>query len=191
MKQLRYGSFALVLLAALATTGFAGSGSSPDLRTVGAVDLDRYQGRWYEIARLPNRFQRNCQGSTADYAVRDDGKVSVVNTCTDPRNGEIRQVQGVARVVDSLTNAKLKVTFLPRWLRFLPFGQGDYWVIDLDADYRYAVVSEPSRKFMWVLSRTPSMDAETYQRILARAADQGLTVGRLELSRPDSIRGRD
>jgi apolipoprotein D and lipocalin family protein len=191
MTRLRVASISLVLLAAFATTGFAGSGPASDLRTVGAVDLERYQGLWYEIARLPNRFQRNCQGSTAEYGIREDGKVSVVNTCTDPRNGEKRRVQGVARVVDSLTNAKLKVTFLPRWLRFLPFGQGDYWVIDLDADYRYAVVSEPSRKFMWVLSRTPSMDADTYQRILARAAEQGLTVGRLELSRPDSIRGRE
>lgn len=130
--------------------------STSPLNTVDNVDLRRYTGKWYEIARYPNRFQRNCQSdTTAIYTLRDDGKVQVVNACRE-KNGNLTIARGTAKVVDKKTNAKLKVTFL--W----PF-YGDYWVIGLSPDYRYAIVGEPSRKYLSILSRTPSMEEATYQ----------------------------
>ena len=133
----------------------------PDLPTVDYVDLDRYLGRWYEIARYPNDFEQGCVGVTADYSLRDDGQIGVVNTCRNSDGGAKERIQGVARVDDRTTNAKLKVSF------FWPFS-GPYWIIDLDPDYRYAVVGEPSRRFFWILSRTPTMEDETLKDILQK-----------------------
>lgn len=138
-----------------------------ELQTVSHVDLERYVGDWYEIARLPNEFEESCVGSTAYYSLRSDGRLAVTNRCReDALRGDEKSICGTARVVDQNTNAKLKVTF------FWPF-EGDYWVIDLDPEYRWAVVGEPKRRYLWILSRTPTLDARTYDGILARLPAAG------------------
>ena len=136
------------------------------LTTVEHVDLDRYVGEWYEIARYPNRFEKDCASDvTAVYSPLKQGKIHVVNSCKE-RTGAIKESNGYAKISDPRSNAKLKVTF------FRPF-QGNYWIIDLDPDYRYAVVSEPKREYLWILSRTPRMDATLYDDLIHRVASNG------------------
>lgn len=145
----------------------------PPLQTVPHVDLGRYAGTWYEIAAFPQRFQRGCTASRATYTLRPDGQVDVVNAC---RKGSLdapeTAVKGRARVVDRTTNAKLEVSF------FRPFW-GDYWIVDLGADYEYAVVGHPSRDYLWILARTPSLPPEVQEGILHRLRLQGYEVERL------------
>src|SRR5512137_2339735 len=161
----------LLPLAAL-VAGCAHAPAGPPLRTVDRVDLGRYMGRWYEIATIPMSFQAGCVGVTAQYTLREDGDVDVLNTCRKERlDGEVRTAKAKAWSVDP-SNAKLEVRF------FWPF-HGSYWIIDLDPDYRWAVVGHPSREYLWVLSRTPQMDEATYQGILARLRAQGYDVARL------------
>ncbi len=150
------------------------------LRVVPSVDPERYAGKWYEIARLPNRFQKKCAGDvTADYAVREDGGFDVLNRCRKP-DGAVTSAKGQARVASKRgPNSKLEVRFAPGYLSFLPFVWGDYQVIDLAPDYSYALVGEPGRKYLWVLSRTPRMDDETYGRAVARGAAEGFDVSKL------------
>jgi apolipoprotein D and lipocalin family protein len=150
----------------------AGSSEVP-LESVPNVDLSRYTGRWYEIARYPNRFERKCDSNvTATYSLRPDGKISVANTCTT-REGKLTQSHGWAKVVDQKRGSKLKVTF------FWPFF-GDYWIIDLSPNYEYAVVGEPSRKYLWILSRTAEMDDKLYAEIAGRLAAKGYDATKLE-----------
>jgi apolipoprotein D and lipocalin family protein len=139
------------------------------LEVVPAVDFNRYAGTWYEIARLPNSFQNKCTGDvTATYTLLDDGDIKVVNRCRK-QSGVFEEVEGRARSAsDEGPNTKLKVRFAPAILSFLPFVWGDYWIIDLASDYSYAVVGEPDRKYLWILSRTPTLDDATYQGILDR-----------------------
>jgi apolipoprotein D and lipocalin family protein len=145
----------------------------PPLTTVPHVDLSRYVGTWYEIASFPQRFERGCVASRAEYTLRPDGAIGVTNICRDRTfDGPERRTEGTARVVDPVTNAKLAVTF------FWPF-RGDYWIIELDPEYRFAVVGHPSRDYLWILARTPTLDAETYDGIVARAARQGYDTSRL------------
>jgi apolipoprotein D and lipocalin family protein len=143
------------------------------LQVVPSVDLPRYAGTWYEIARLPNRFQRECASDvTATYTLRPNGKVTVLNTCRTS-DGRTKSAKGTARVTDNKgPNTKLKVTF------FWPFS-GNYWIIDLDPDYRWAVVGEPDLRYFWILSRTPRMDGTLYEQILERAKQQGYDLTRL------------
>jgi apolipoprotein D and lipocalin family protein len=123
--------------------------------TIKSVNLEKYAGLWYEIARLPNRFQEKCaRNTTAEYSLRQDGLIDVVNSCTK-ENGEVIKARGVAKVVDKDSNSRLKVSFVN--LLGLQLFWGDYWIIGLKEDYRYAIVGEPSRKYGWVLSRTPKM----------------------------------
>jgi apolipoprotein D and lipocalin family protein len=146
--------------------------SSVPLETVESLDIERYLGRWYEVARLPNRFQQACAGEvTARYSLREDGKIDVINECVK-QNGATIVAQGVARVVDP-TNTQLKVRFAPAFLSFLPLVWGDYWVLDLAPDYSWAVIGEPRRKYLWVLSRQPKLAEQTLQGALERAARQG------------------
>jgi len=140
------------------------------LQVVPKVDLGRYAGRWYEIASFPQSFQRGCTDSRADYRLRDDGTVEVLNSCL--RDGRVDTAKGEAWVVDKGTGAKLKVSF------FWPF-RGDYWVIELGGDYEYAVVSAPSMKYLWILSRTPQMDERRYQEIVGRLKERGFDVAKL------------
>ena len=135
--------------------------------TVDSVDLTKYVGLWYEIAKIPNRFQKSCaRNTTATYKLRDDGKIEVINKCIE-ENGDTNEAKGIAIVVDTSTNAKLEVSFV-RILGFQLFW-GDYWIIGLDKDYKYAVVGTPSRKYGWILSRTPklsTLDINTIYNIL-------------------------
>jgi len=143
------------------------------VETVKFVDLSRYVGQWYEIARYPNRFQKGCVGSRATYTLRDDGRINVVNACYDKSfAGTLRSAKGKAWVVDTETNARLKVSF------FWPFA-GDYWIIDLGKDYEYAVIGHPKRKYLWILSRTPEMSDEVYQSILMRLQNQEYNTAQL------------
>jgi len=145
----------------------------PELRTVPRVDLSRYMGTWYELASYPQSFQRDCFASTATYALRGDGQVDVLNTChKGSPQGPLAEARGRARVVDPATNARLQVSF------FGPFW-GDYWVIDLAPDYTYAVVGHPSRDYLWILSRTPGLEARTLDGIRERLAAQGYELQRL------------
>jgi len=151
---------------------YAASSQAP-VQVVPSVDLARYAGKWYEIARLPNRFQRDCASdTTASYMLRPDGKITVVNECRKP-DGRLKSARGTARLASGKEpSTKLKVTF------FWPF-YGNYWIIDLDLEYRWAVVGEPDRKYLWILSREPRLDAALYDQILDRAKNQGYDVGPL------------
>ena len=165
-----------VVLAACATT------ADKPLPTVPAVDLTRYAGRWYEVAKYPNRFQRQCvRDTTATYSLRTDGAIRVVNRCVRS-DGAAEDISGVARVTDVGTRAKLEVSFLPTWLRWTGIGWGRYWVIALADDYRYAVVGEPSREYLWVLSRTPTLAPTDRAAIDAVLRAVGYDPARLEVS---------
>ena len=146
------------------------------LQTAGRVELNRYIGKWYEIARYPNRFERDCERDvTADYSILADGDIRVLNSCVTAEGREKRAV-GTARVVDKTTGAKLKVTF------FWPF-YGNYWVIQLGENYEYAVVGEPSRRYLWILSRSPLFPEERYQQVLSRLRTQGYEPSKLAKTR--------
>ena len=155
--------FSILALAAFAACSQATKKASlPALQTVAGVDLKRYAGTWYEIARYPNSFQRGCVATTATYAALLNDKIRVVNQCRMERlDGDVVTAEGKAWVVDTSSSAKLKVSF------FWPFS-GDYWIIDLGENYEFAVVGHPDRKYLWVLSRSPQMEAATYERILER-----------------------
>ncbi len=149
-----------------------GCASRPPLQTVSGIDLTRYSGKWHEIARYPNWFQRNCTGQvTAEYLPREDGSIAVLNACKR-RGGSIEQVKGRATVVRGSRNAKLKVSFGG------PIG-GDYWVIGLDPAYQWALVGHPSRRYLWILARSPGMREELYAQIVQSAVEQGYDAGRI------------
>jgi apolipoprotein D and lipocalin family protein len=134
---------------------------------VSTVDLNRYMGMWYEIARLPNFFERKLKCTSATYTLRGDGKITVLNKgnyLTDPEKST--SSQGIAWVPDKNSPAKLKVQF------FWPFS-GDYWIMDLDKDYRYVLVGDPSLKYLWILSREKKMDETTYEMLLKKAIENG------------------
>ncbi|MGE5713971.1 MAG: lipocalin family protein [Betaproteobacteria bacterium] len=161
----------IVIAAGLVATAAVAGAPEPPLATVGSIDIARYAGLWYEVANYPNRFQKVCvRNTTAEYSVRDDGNVRVVNRCATADGTS--SVDGLARRVGDSTD-KLEVSFLPAALRWLPIGWGDYWVIGLAPDYRYAVVGEPSRKYLWVLSRTPTLAAEDRRTIDALLRERG------------------
>jgi apolipoprotein D and lipocalin family protein len=142
------------------------------LRVVASVDLVRYSGTWYEIARLPNRFQTKCAGDvTATYTLLPDGDISVVNRCR-AGDGQITESEGRARRAGE-EGAKLEVRFAPAFLSFLPFVWGDYWIIELAPDYSYAVVGEPKRRYLWILARAKRMEEGVLQEILGRVRAQG------------------
>lgn len=168
---LAFGVAAMASACATTTTERLGL---PPLQTVSKVDLSRYTGTWFEIASYPQRFQKGCTGTTATYTLRDDGEIGVVNRC---RKGSLQgkedSAEGRARVVDATTNAKLEVTF------FWPFW-GDYWIIDLGQNYEYAVVGHPGRDYLWILSRTPSMEDSVYRGILDRLQAKGYPLDRLQ-----------
>jgi apolipoprotein D and lipocalin family protein len=155
---------------------FTAATSAQTLQTVPFVDLKRYAGKWYEIASFPQFFQRNCYCSTAEYTLTDKDYVIVENRCKKGSvNGKNANIIGKAFVVANSGNAKLDVLF------FWPF-KGKYWIIDLADDYSYAVVSHPNKKYLWILSRTPQMDATTYAQILSRIKAKGIDLSKIKLT---------
>jgi apolipoprotein D and lipocalin family protein len=152
------------------------SSISQTLQTVPYVDLKKYAGKWYETASFPQRFQKGCNCTTAEYTLTDKGFVIVENRCNrDSINGKQSYIKGKAFVVKNSGNAKLKVQF------FWPF-KGKYWIIDLAKDYSYAVVGHPNRKYLWILSRTPIMDANTYQQIISKIREKGFDISKIKLT---------
>lgn len=169
---------ALLLLLAI---GVPTARATPPVTAVPELDISRYAGHWHEIARLPAPFQNNCASDvTAAYTLREDELIGVRNACrTD--DGDPIVAEGLARPVPGHP-ARLKVSFAPRWLSRMPFVWSDYWVIDLDPGYTWAVVGEPSREYLWVLSREPSMDRHRLDQIKARAAAMGYDLEPLVIS---------
>lgn len=165
----------------------AGAADAPaqPLATIATLDVPRYMGTWYEIAKFPNRFQKICTGfAKATYSSLADGTLQVVNRCrTD--NGTTDEAIGAARQVGRPDSPKLKVRFAPAILSFLPMVWGNYWVIDLDSGYRLAAVSEPKREYLWILARTPKVDKASYDALVARLAAQGLDVSKLVPTRQE------
>lgn len=149
------------------------------VRTVPKVDLERYAGEWFEVARYPNRFQRDCVGDVAaKYALRPDGRIDVTNSCRKA-DGTVKDARGVARVVDTATSAKLKVRFAPAFLSFLSAVWGDYWVIGLAPDYSWAVVGSPDREYLWILSRTKTLSTAQYDAAIETVKANGFDPARL------------
>ena len=178
MNKTKYRIILTLLTLSSSLSCMNGSGTQKDsLETVSFVDLKRYAGKWYEIAAYPQRFQKGCHCTTAEYTLSADGEYVVVeNRCNkDSVNGKPSGIKGKAFVDKNSGNAKLKVQF------FWPF-KGKYWIIDLADDYRYAVVSHPNRKYLWILSRTPQMNAADYQGIIERLKAKGFDLSKLKLT---------
>lgn len=150
------------------------------LEVVPSVDLARYCGTWYEVARLPNSFQKKCAGNvTATYTLLDNGQIKVVNRCR-MEDGEITEAEGRAKKAsEKEPNSKLKVRFAPAILSFLSFVWGNYWILELDTAYTYAVVGEPDREYLWILSRSPKMDENIIRGILDRMEEKGFDVTKM------------
>lgn len=173
-------------------TGFAPATRAMEpaaLLPVPMLDLNRYQGHWYQVAYVPNRYQRDCQGNaTADYTLLDHGRVQVVNSCRTADGGTLT-AEGLARpqrewvmgipAGEALGPARLEVRFAPGWLSWAPWVWSSYWVIQLADDYRYAVVGEPQREYLWVLSRTPTLPPEDMATIRRRLREQGYDTDKL------------
>ena len=177
---------AFVVLAAVAGAcshiPFASTSSEalPPLNTIAALDVQRYMGTWYEVAKYPNKFQKKCLAETrADYSLQPEGTIKVTNRCKKA-DGGVDEAIGEARQIGMATSPKLQVRFAPVWLARIPLVWGNYWVIDLDPGYQLVAVSEPKREFLWVLSRAPTVNPEAYNALLARLKTQGFELERLE-----------
>lgn len=176
MKRLITISFTIILAT---LSFFAQSETASPVKAVAAVDLGKYAGTWYEIAKYPNKFQKNCVGNiTATYTLKGADKLEVLNKCLK-KDGTVENAKADGKVEDKRTNAKLKVRFAPGFTSFLPFVWADYWVIDLADDYKYAVVATPDRDYFWILSREPEMKDALYQDILRRAEKQGFNPAKV------------
>ena len=172
----------MALLATIMTVLAVSAQSLAPVRTVEAVDLSRYVGDWFEIARFPNRFQQRCVGDVrASYIRRSDGRIDVINRCR-VTDGTMTEARGIARVVDDRTSAKLKVRFAPAVLSFLPMVRGDYWILGLAADYSWAVVGSPDRTYLWILARTAPLSAEQFAAALTTARANGFDVNQLAMT---------
>ena len=175
----RMSVIVIAVVMGLLVPGLEAKAAEP-LATIARLDVPRYMGTWYEITKYPNWFQKKCTSDTrADYSLQSDGTVSVVNRCK-MADGTWAEAVGQAVQAGGPESAKLQVRFAPWWLSFLPMVWGDYWVVDLDADYRLAAVSEPSRKYLWVLSRTPTATAAAYHDLLKRLEAKGFDLTKLE-----------
>lgn len=152
------------------------------LTPIAVLDVPRYLGSWYEIAKYPNSFQKKCVANTqARYSLLSDGQLQVVNRCL-LADGQTSEAVGAAKQQGEASSPKLKVRFAPAWLSFIPAVWGDYWVIDLDPAYQLAAVAEPKREYLWILSRTPKVDNKRYQALLERLTQKGFDISKLEIS---------
>lgn len=174
-----------ILLALLSPVPAPAKPTIPEPVPVARVDLTRYAGLWYEVAKIPNRFQKSCAtGTTATYTLLEDGRIEVVNRCRKRDGSEVRAT-GVAEVVDGVSNAKLRVSFVS-FLGIRPFW-GDYWILALGDDYEFALVGAPDRKYGWILSRTPTLPPSTVHRVLDAIRAQGYDPDRFQASPQDSL----
>lgn len=181
----------LSVLGAMSSHAADKSPATSTLTTIPALDVNRYVGTWFEIAKYPNWFQRKCTGGTrAHYSQQSDGTVQVINRC-QTEHQEMIEAIGTARQIGPASSPKLEVRFAPAWLSFLPFVWGDYWVIDLDEDYQLVAVSEPKKEYLWILSRTAKVDPVRYQSLLTRLQQKGFDLHRLEITQQDVHAPRD
>lgn len=170
----------MVVLAVLPIVVTANDSNKKPLAAITQLDVTRYLGHWYEIAKFPNRFQKQCVSDTsAEYSTLPDGNIRVLNQCLNSA-GNMESAIGEAKQMGGPQSAKLKVRFAPAWLSFLPFVWGDYWVIDLDDKYTLVAVSEPNREFLWVLSRTPVVDQAHYAELMNRLEGMNFDIKKLE-----------
>ncbi len=185
---MKVGALLFLIAWSFITTNCASLEPKQTLPTVASVDLTRYAGTWYEIARLPMWFQRHCVDSRATYTLRQNGTVGVHNEClTD--SGTVDQADGVATVVDPASNARLMVTFDNFFARLVgPSREGNYWILDLDPNYTVAIVGTPDRRYLWILSRAPQLDEAIYQQLVAIAQQLGFPVS--DLIKATSLRAR-
>jgi apolipoprotein D and lipocalin family protein len=172
-----------LVLAGLPAYSQSGSQASDlPVRMIASLDVPKYLGTWYEIAKFPNWFQKKCVGNTkAVYSMRADSNLKVLNSCKNA-DGVVSEAEGTARQIGAQDSPKLEVRFAPAWLSFLPMVWGDYWVIDLDPQYQVAAVSDPKREYLWVLSRTPQLDKKVYEDLLQRLQAQQFDVRKLEIT---------
>lgn len=184
--------FSLILMSFLLfTASIEAQKKVNELATVSSVDLKQYSGKWFEIARYPNKFQKQCVGNTtATYTQKTNGKIEVVNECLK-KDGTVDKAVGEAKVVKDSNNSKLEVRFAPKFLSFISAVWGDYWIIDLDENYQYAVIGDPKREYFWILSRKPEMSDAQYQEILRRAEAKGFNPAKVFKTpqNVDSIKG--
>ena len=172
----------IAVAALLACSMFSVQAAAP-VTSVPHLDISRYAGQWHEIAHLPMAFQKQCVGDiTARYSLDAPGKIGVLNACRT-KDGSIDQAQGVARPVEGHP-ARLEVRFAPEWLSWLPWAWADYWVIALDPDYQWAMVGEPGRDYLWILSREPSMERAQFEQLKARAEAMGYDLSPLIMAAP-------
>ena len=165
----------IVLLASLMPL----KADNPPLKTVSYVDINRYLGDWYEIARFDHRFQKNCTATKANYSLRDDGDIRVLNTCRiKSPDGKLKKAEGRAWIEDTKTNSKLRVQFFMTGIKLSLFS-GKYWILELDKNYQHVLVGAPSRNYLWILSRTKKMNDSIYQRLVARAQSLGFDTKKL------------
>jgi apolipoprotein D and lipocalin family protein len=157
-----------------------------DPQTVRNVDLQKYTGVWYEIAKIPNNFQDQCiANTTAEYSLMEDGRIKVINSCLD-EDGEIDRAEGVAKVVDKNTNAKLEVSFVS-FLGIRPFW-GDYWILGLGDNYEYSVVGGPNRKYGWILARERELPREKLDEAFSILKKNGYDINLFEMSKQNGTR---
>lgn len=176
MKKIVNIAFVLTAFCGLAS---AQPSKQAPLQTVNSVEIPKYLGKWYEIARYPNKFQKQCVGNTtATYSQKPGGELEVLNECLR-KDGTTDSAKADGKIADKTGNAKLKVRFAPGFLSFLPFVWADYWIIDLGSNYEYVVVGEPKREYLWILSRKPVLDDAVYQDIVRRVEAKGFVPTRL------------
>ncbi|NWF50261.1 MAG: lipocalin family protein [Ignavibacteriaceae bacterium] len=169
------------ILILIVIAAFKLSAQQAQLKTVDFVDLKKYAGLWYEIAKIPNSFQDHCiKGTTAKYSIKPDGEITVINSCID-EDGDLDETTGIARVVDKKTNSKLEVSFVS-FLGWRPFW-GDYWIIGLDPNYQWAVIGTPKRNYGWILSRTPKLETNTLNKIFELLKEKGYDPKDFEMSK--------
>lgn len=174
-RSVMISTFTAAMLATASTGAIASN------QPVESLDLQRYAGQWHEIAHLPMFFQRKCVNHiTATYTARPDGTIEVHNACRT-KSGSVDASDGVAKRVAGQPGA-LRVRFAPRILAWLPWVWADYWVVELDPDYQWAVVGGPSRKYLWILSRSPSMDPDLFGQLREHARARGYPVDKLVMA---------
>lgn len=167
--------------------------SAQKIRPVSFVDLKRYTGTWYEIARLPNATETNCMRITTEYTLKQNGLLSILSRCTK-ENGYARESQGKVRINNSPSNSMMSTNFVPHWLSWTGIGWEDYWIIDIDKNYQFAVISDPNKDYLWILSRKESIDKTIYEKIIDKLKNQHFDLSHLivsgEIISQDSARAR-